>query len=254
MSGGEMVKLKIAAFKSSDFDDRKKVGEGTFTVQVNPTSYSIAYAVQYKNQAQAPGTSGYDPSWDKNAPRKMNFEFLFDGTGAIPLNNAAAKKEEERAKPDSPLGAMLKDLSKDLSVDLQIRQFEAIVFNVNGDIHAPNYLQINWGMLMFTCRLESMAINYKMFSREGKPLRAMIKASFIEVVPDGREAKRKKNRSPDITEVHLVKEGDKLPDLAELKYGDLNYYVAVAQANKLIQFRNLTAGDKIFLYPIQKTT
>ena len=245
MSSGEVVKLKITAFKSPAFDDRKKVGEGEFTVQANPTNYSVSYSVQYKNQAQASGTSGYDPSWDKNTPRKMSFEFLFDGTGAIPLNNPDAIKQEELAKE--------KDSFKDLSVELQIRQFDAIVFNVNGDIHAPNYLQISWGTLSFTCRLENMTINYKMFSKEGKPLRATINASFIEVMPDGREAKKRKNRSPDITEVHTVKAGDKLPDLAELKYGDPYYYLAVAQANQLIQFRNLTPREMLFLYPIQRS-
>ena len=248
MSSGEVVKLKITAFKSPAFDDRKKVGEGEFTVQANPTNYSVSYSVQYKNQAQASGTSGYDPSWDKNTPRKMSFEFLFDGTGAIPLNNPDAIKLEERARKKDFFGAVLEDLS----VELQIRQFEAIVFNVNGDIHAPNYLQVNWGTLSFTCRLENMTINYKMFSKAGKPLRATINASFVEVMPDGREAKKRKNRSPDITEMHTIKAGDKLPDLAELKYGDPYYYLAVAQANKLIQFRNLTAGEKVFLYPIQR--
>lgn len=230
MNSGNIIRLKITAFKSSKYRDKKKVGSNVFSVQANPDTYAISFSVQYKTRRQqASGTHGWDPSWDKNPPRKLSFKFIFDETGAIP----------SFGEPVLPVKA-------------QIKQFKETVFNISGDTHAPNYLRIEWGTLIFTCRLENMTITYKLFSPEGYPLRAEANASFIEVLPDKKRVRKPKKKSPDVTELHTVEDGDNLPELVEEKYGDVGYYLAVAQANKLLQFRNLKAGEKIIFPPIQK--
>jgi len=227
-----LIRLKIEAFKSIKLNAKAKVGRGEFMLQANPETYSVAYAIDY-SQEQPKGTAGHDPVWTKNQPKKLSFEFLFDGTGAIPDLKGTGNGQIE-------------------SVDKQISKFENIVFNMNGDLHAPNYLRLSWGTLIFVCRLESITINYKLFEPNGNPLRAVINASFVEVTQLIKLQKKTKKKSPDVTHAFTIKEGDSLPLLAENVYGDPAYYIAVARANKLIQFRNLKAGSSVILPPIKK--
>ena len=196
-----------------------------FELQVNPESFSVTYGIEY-GKAQAKGKSVLDPNWQKNPPRKLSFEFLFDNTGALPA------REEPVAD--------------------QILRFEAITFDPVGKKHKPNYLQLEWGTLIFNCCLESMTVTYKLFAPDGNPLRASVNATFIEAERPEYGIKKTNSGSPDVTHAFTVKEGDSLPLMAEKVYGDGAYYIAVAQANKLVQFRNLKAGNVLVLPPIKK--
>jgi hypothetical protein len=246
---GELAKLKIIAFKDASFNDSKRVGERFFLAQVNPETYSINYSASYRVNEQAPGLAGYDPPWERNEPKSMRFEFLFDGTGAIP--NFESKVSEQL--PNVPVVENLVDeVTSRVSVLSQIAFFENTVFNVQGDTHVPNYLVINWGSLVFKCRLKEMGITYKLFSPEGFPLRATANATFIEVHSEADAIKKVSPGSPDITHVLQVQEGDTLPLMAKRVYGDERYYIAVAQANRLVQFRNLTPGQEIYFPPIRR--
>ena len=61
------------------------------------------------------------------------------------------------------------------------------------------------------------------------------------------------NHSPDLTHYRIVKKGDTLPMMCFLVYGDARYYLQVARANKLINFRKLNIGDELFFPPFAKT-
>lgn len=246
---GELAKLKIIAFKDSSFNDAKRVGERFFLAQVNPETYSVEYSASYRVNEQPSGPVSYDPPWERNELRSMRFEFLFDGTGAIP--NFESKISEQL--PNVPIVENLVDeVTSRVSVLSQIAFFENTVFNVQGDTHVPNYLIINWGSLVFKCRLKGMSITYKLFSPEGFPLRATANATFIEVHSEVDTIKKISPGSPDITHVRQVQEGDTLPLMAKRVYGDERYYLAVAQANRLVQFRNLTPGQEIYFPPIRR--
>jgi nucleoid-associated protein YgaU len=51
-----------------------------------------------------------------------------------------------------------------------------------------------------------------------------------------------------------VKKGDTLPLMCYRIYGDSRYYLQVAMANRLTNFRNLQVGDELFFPPIEKTS
>lgn len=234
MKTAAMTRLLIRAWDSPSFTSTRR-GD-PFEVQVNPESFSISYAMEYKKK-QSKGTSSLRSRWVKNPPRKLTLEFLFDGTGAIPnLSQNSDLNDPRRA-----------------AVASQINRFEFTVFKVKGKRHEPNYLSLEWGELNFLCRLESMDITYKLFDPDGQPLRASVRATFFEVVRDDLRLREENRSSPDVTHAVTVKEGDTLPQLAEEVYGDRSYYIAVAQAQKLIQFRNLQAGTTI-LFPSKNQT
>jgi nucleoid-associated protein YgaU len=62
------------------------------------------------------------------------------------------------------------------------------------------------------------------------------------------------NSSPDLTHIRMVKDGDTLPLMSFRIYGDSKYYLEVAKANNITNFRKLTVGRKIFFPPIEKTS
>lgn len=222
MSEVALTRLKIWVFTSATFS--RTVGDKPFEVQVNPESFSIAYNIQYGGN-QPKGTSNFDPKWEKNPPRKLSFEILFDSTGAI-------QGPQKR-------------------VSAQINELDNMLFKAQGKGHRPNYLQIEWGTLVFNCCLDNMTITYKLFAPDGEPLRASINASFSEVVRRELYLRDLNASSPDVTHALTVKGDESLPMMTEKVYGSSSHYIAVAQANKLVHFRNLKAGGIILFPPIK---
>ena len=226
---GELKKLKIIAYRDNKFT--QIVGDGVFSSLLNPEKYAFKYKVEY-TEAQGQGTSATQPKFVRTAPEDLNLEFLFDRTGIIKGNS-------------DELG---------IGIVADIERFKRIVFDYNGDEHKPNYLMIGWGTLLFKGILAEMSIEYKLFSPEGVPLRAVVTASFKGVVEDSLRVARENNNSPDLTHVRIVKEGDTLPLMTFKIYGDSKYYLQVAAANNLTNFRRLQPGQQIIFPPIEKVS
>ena len=103
-------------------------------------------------------------------------------------------------------------------------------------------------------RLQSLNVTYKIFKPDGTPLRASVKCSFKEYVPQNLNAAVTEASSPDLTHIRLVKEGESLPLMCYNIYGDEKLYLEVARANGLTNFRNLQTGQQLFFPPLSKTT
>jgi nucleoid-associated protein YgaU len=235
---GELTKIKITAYKTSSFEDSKKISSGEFTALVNPEGYTRSYKVKYKDQ-QASGTKAQQMKFEKIEPEDIEFEFLFDKTGALPGTFKA--KEDAGIQQEGKEG-----------VWPDIEKFKKVVYDYKGEIHQPPYLIIQWGELLFKCVLREMSINFKLFRPDGTPLRAVAKAKFTSTVENELRVRQERKSSPDITHVRIVKEGDTLPGLAYQVYEDASYYIQVAKANNLFNFRYLEPGTKIFFPPIEK--
>ena len=235
---GELTKIKITAYKTAAFEESKKISSGEFTALVNPEGYTRSYKVKYKDQ-QASGTKSHQMKFEKIEPEDIEFEFLFDKTGALPGTF--------KAKDDAGIQQEGKE-----GVWPDIEKFKKVVYDYKGEIHQPPYLIIQWGELLFKCVLREMSINFKLFRPDGTPLRAVAKAKFTSTVENELRVRQEAKSSPDITHVRIVKEGDTLPMLAYQVYEDASYYIQVAKANNLFNFRYLQPGTKIFFPPIEK--
>ena len=95
-----------------------------------------------------------------------------------------------------------------------------------------------------------MSVTYKLFRPDGTPVRAVAKATFVEVVSDELAKLKADKRSADLTHVRTVVAGDNLPLLCHQIYGDATRYQAVAEANKLVNFRTLRVGQQLFFPPL----
>ncbi|TVR38451.1 MAG: LysM peptidoglycan-binding domain-containing protein [Bacteroidia bacterium] len=208
-------------------DGERKESDDRVEVLVNPDNYTVKSKIKYSEQ-QAAGTTGKMPKFDRIEPHKMSFDLLFDSTGVI--------NEVE----DSSNG-----------IEPALEHFKKVVFEYKGNEHRPRFLTIYWGKLKFDCCLETLDITYKLFRSDGLPLRAVAKAGFIGAVEDTKRVAEEDASSPDLTHVREVKDGDTLPMMAFRIYGDPSYYIEVARANGLNDFRNLETGQEIVFPPLK---
>jgi Contractile injection system tube protein len=223
----ELKKLKVAAYSDPEFKNRiTDIAE--FSTLMNPEHYTFNYKIQ-QNEDQAPGTSSAPLAFSKIAPEELELDFIFDRTGVI----TGAESLED---------GVIDDLEK----------FKKVILQYNGQEHKPNYLIISWGSLLFKGSLTEMSIEFKLFKSDGTPIRALAKAKFKGVVEENLRAAKENNQSPDLTHYRIVKEGDTLPLMTFKIYGNSKYYLEVAKANNLTDFRKLKAGQRIFFPPLEK--
>jgi len=83
-------------------------------------------------------------------------------------------------------------------------------------------------------------------------LRAVITANFTDNADDQTRVALAQDQSPDLTHLRIVKAGDNLPSLCYQVYGDPGYYLDVASANGIDDFRQLPPGTRIFFPPLEK--
>jgi nucleoid-associated protein YgaU len=231
-AGGKLEKMLVLAFKdaaAAETGDRQNAA-ATFEALINPESYVHEYKVKYADAAQAPGTSGQEVKYERTEPDEMTFEFLFDNTGII-----------DGKKRDS------------IADDLQ--KFREMLIGYKGESHQPYTVKLVWGTAaIFKGRAVELSINYKIFSPDGLPLRAIIKVKFKSTVEDKKRASESNDHSPDLTHTRIVKSGDTLPLMCSRIYGEPTYYLQVARFNRLDNFRWLEPGIKILFPSISKST
>ncbi|MDJ0728837.1 MAG: hypothetical protein QNJ33_02485 [Crocosphaera sp.] len=240
MDTGEVTKVQILAYE----DKRYEKLLGTFDLPINPEQFSQAFKVEYDLQ-QAKGSQSNDPKFKFTQPEELKLDFTFDGTGVIPMSN-------QTPSPDEP-----RQFYKD--VVAQVQEFLDLVYVMNPKTHKPNFLRLLWGNFSFgtkngfDCILKDLQINYTLFAKDGKPLRAKISATFVNYIEQVRRVREEGKNSPDVTHIHRVEAGDRLPDVVYDIYGDPSYYLQVAKVNELVNFRRLRTNRNLTFPPIQET-
>lgn len=229
---GKLQKLAIQAY--SDPEYKKKVADGLFTTLINPEKFTLNHKVEY---IVPDVTKDKNPPYYQNTPPSdIELEFLFDDTGVF-----------DEQSNFSILGHRESE-----GVEADIKSFMKVAYDINSEIHRPNYLEISWGVLQFQGVLAEVSIEYKLFAPDAKPLRAVAKAKFKKFIEQNKAAAESNLHSPDLTHARIVMEGDTLPLMTERIYGDSKYYLEVARVNKLTTFRKLKTGQQLFFPPIQK--
>jgi len=219
---GALEKVLIFAFQKPDYSDKPPLPK--FESYVNPSEITLSYEIEY-DSAQGAGTTNSRMAFKKAKPGDLKLSFFLDGTGANGSPCDVQKKVEE---------------------------FQSVT-GYDGKIHRTSYLKVVWGTLQVKrCVLKSASIAYKMFKPDGIPLRAVITATFTDNSDDKTRQAMAQDQSPDLTHLRTVKAGDNLPGLCSEIYGDPAYYLEVAAANGILDFRNLVPGSRILFPPLEK--
>lgn len=269
-------KLVIIPFKEvNDKGKLKGLAAPPFIAPYNPTTFTVGSASELVAKYTAGGgKSPIEQKYENN--KTLNVEFFFDGTGAspplgLPIGSAFGAAVSS-AISDS--GANVKAINAEaaaravassISVTAWINYFFSIISKdgkfspkqlvnlnaittVNKTTHTCNPLKIMWGAgLFFNCYLENAQVTYKLFNQLGQPLRATINATFVEI-----SGVKKNFESPDLSKVHVVIAGDTIYNLAKKEYDDESYYIKIAEANDLKNYRRLVPGQELILPPIAK--
>lgn len=218
---GALEKLVIKAYEKPDYSGQSI---GTFQAYLNPHEITLSYEMEY-DSAQGSGTTNSRMEFKKVKPGDLSLTFFLDGTGAN---------------------------GQKINVQEKVEEFQTVT-GYNGNIHRPNYLKVAWGTLQIKrCGLKTASIAYTLFKSDGIPLRAVISANFTDNSDDQTRVALAQDQSPDLTHVRMVKAGDTLPALCYAIYGDPGYYLDVARANQLDDFRELAAGTVIRFPPLEK--
>jgi Contractile injection system tube protein len=229
----KLEKLKIKAYETKG---RGGFPVKTFEAMFNPSSFKQSYQIIWGNKdRQGYNSSGLEAEYTRSKPERLDIDLLLDGTGVDQMGIV------------SLVGGAK-------SVSDRVKDFLDATFRYNGNIHEPNFLVVEWGSLIFSCRLESVDITYNSFDRDGTPLRAELKATFISDKEAKRLAKEENKKSPDLTHSRIVRAGDTLPLLTNAVYGSSAYCLDVARFNQLDNFRSLTPGQQILFPPLESLT
>lgn len=211
-----------------------------FQAMYNPTSFSQAYGSEYVDLK----TSNPDDKFvqlKRVTNSTVTFKLLIDGTGASPAS--------------SLLGINLTSLiaSATKGVDLVVQYLLQAVLGLNKITHEANNLKLVWGIYFFEGRAKSVNVNYTMFDRIGRPIRAEVDVTFIQR-SDVKSIFSIFKQSPDITKTYIVKAGDTLPLIALREYEDESFYLELAKVNKLKNYRKLEPGMTLVMPPFNKNT
>lgn len=235
---GTKEKVKITPYKSSGFAEGEK--STSFELLINPSGYSVEYKTNY-NKEEAIGKNMTDFKFESSPSPFLNLEFLLDGTGVAKSNPGLKLINKIKGN----------EFTKKTVAD-QLNNFYEATGQYDGTIHKPHHVKINWGTLEFLGVLLDFTIEYKLFTPEGYPLRAIVKAKFGGSISQKLEKALSKPSSPDLTHKRTVQDGDTLPLMTERIYGDSKYYLEVAKVNGLINFRQLKPGSELYFPPIEK--
>lgn len=93
---------------------------------------------------------------------------------------------------------------------------------------------------------------YTLFDLDGIPLRAELKVTLTGYCSQKEENKRFPKRSPDVSRMVTLKEGQTLAALCNEVYGDPLLVGEVARFNNLNGYRNVPSGTKILLPMLKK--
>ena len=216
---GKLEKLVIECFSDAKYTD--PVDE--FVTTFNPNQYTTNYEIEYSEQ-QPSGVAANAPSFSNMKSQELALEIFLDGTGV-----ATGEVED---------------------VEEKVEEFLDKVYKYDGKIHRNRYLRIIWGTLVFDCILKAANINYTLFNPQGRPLRAKIAAKFLGFVNDKLREQQMNATSPDLTHVRTVAGKGRIDRLTNRIYKTPDYYIDIAQTNKLNNFRKLKAGDKLIFPPV----
>jgi nucleoid-associated protein YgaU len=198
-----------------------------FEAMFNPSQYSVRYQNIISTEGvHRPGEKKIEAS--RQEPRVFSFQLTLDGTGATEDGLTTG------------LGLIL------YTVKERLNKFLHICYNVDEPEHRPNQIHVQWGILNFDGVLQSLDITYTLFDQSGNPLRANLD---IQIVSTNGEITPRLS-SPDLTHTRTVKAGDSLPLLAKEIYGSSRYYLLVAEANGLDDFRNVNPGTVLYFPPL----
>lgn len=220
-----------------------------FEVQINPEQIARSLKIKQRDPGET-GRDGAELQFQKTEPETLEIKFILDGTGTVP-NNSALTTSLTSVVPGAAY------------VPTRIKELQAVVYNFLDETHRPPFIIVNWGTLVFHGVMEELSYTYNLFHPSGVPLRAEVTLKVKEHKPSGMAAAALSLLSPDLTRRRQLRESDTLLTVCQQVYESPVYYLEIAKANHLTNFRRKPLGGptptgsllpELLLPPIDKRT
>ena len=247
--------------------DKDEVGspKDFMIVQYNPDSLQIEYNIDWQSP-QGLGTTGSNLSFANNKPEKIKFKLLFAESDVdLGLFQSKLLLGDNIYKTGNRLSNRI---STNSYVNYAVEKFLTLTTQKLSSEHRPYYLRLKWGNVLvrpkgtlkdnkpevstqktYPCQLESVDVNYTLFSREGTPLRAELDCVFIE--HNQLQDHFADEYSPDVTHAKTLKAGDQLSEMTQEIYEKANWYPKVARVNKLDSVRQVPSHQVLNFPPLK---
>ena len=221
--------------------NKQPLGE-PMEVQFNPTEYSLSKSNQFADVA-IPGLAGPVVQFVRGDNEKMTLELFFDTT-------------------DHGTGAEAKAVTKSDGDYHGVDEFYRLV-KIDGDLHAPAIVRVTWGnnfpntaagwgtsdSTVFDCVVQSVDRSFTLFNSDGVPLRATVTLTLSQYQTLEEQLQELNLQSADHTRVHVVRQGETLPQIAYEAYQNAAQWRVIAEHNNILNPRQLTAGTLLELPP-----
>lgn len=214
---GKLEKLKIfVETGQNEFRD-------SFEVLFNPGQLSIQKSAKWSAKPSQEGDTG-QTQFTHGEPASLSVELFFDTYEA----------------------------QSDVRQHTQ-KVFHLITVEKHGDLHRPPLCELVWGRFNISgdlqCKwvLESLSQRFDMFLADGTPVRATLGCSFKQWRGDQTEARLLNRQSADVAKTYIIQRGDTLSSIAAKLYKDPTQWRAIAEANKIINPRNLEPGRSLVI-------
>lgn len=197
----------------------------------NPNQYSIQKSNKW-DVKEVVGKGLPKPQFGGGEPRKLSLDLLFD---ASDLGEDEDVLEATRA------------LFKMMEVNPGLKNS-----GKSKNTGRPPHVTFTWGnVLTFQAVPDSLSIQYTLFHPDGRPIRATVKLSLIQVskAEDGSSAAGEQKQNPttrgEILRSHVVRDGDSLASISFSAYGDPTRWRTIADANGIDDPLRLRRGTTL---------
>jgi nucleoid-associated protein YgaU len=122
---------------------------------------------------------------------------------------------------------------------------------IDQELHRPPVCRLWWGKFdVFQGVLTDLGQDFTMFLEDGTPVRATLSCTFLEVVPQAR-VRVSELHSADVPRTRRVTRTDTLASIAAQEYGDPGLWREIARANRVVNPRQVRAGDVLVIPRLQ---
>jgi hypothetical protein len=221
--------------------NKRPIGE-PLKVQFNPTEYSLSKGNQFAEIA-IPGLDSPVVQFVRGDSETMTLELFFDTT-------------------EHGTGSDAKAVTESAGDFHGVDEFYRLV-KIDNELHAPAIVRVEWGdnfpntaagwstsaSSVFDGVVQSVDRNFTLFNSDGVPLRATVTLSLSQYKTLEEQLEELNLQSADHTRVHVVRQGETLPQIAYEAYQNAAQWRVIAEHNNILNARQLTAGMLLELPP-----
>jgi nucleoid-associated protein YgaU len=117
----------------------------------------------------------------------------------------------------------------------------------------PPEVEFEWSTFSFKAFVSELTINYKLFDKDGNPVRAEVDITFKESSDPTNHPHQRQNPTSGggpMQQIHKVIQGDRLDLIAAKEYGDATRWRVIAEYNQITNPRALRPGQIITIPPL----